>query len=145
MKKTVKSAEALVKLMYKLNDAGEFPTIAFADAQGIVGVAYGIDQGDTMGVAYLTDPGEDRGRGGPHDEPGDESYIGYFEGDILLDLQGPIRVLYVSPKAAERIGRPKTSGSHSCESCEACLHNGAKCCGCYDGACCQESSDSGSA
>lgn len=27
---------------------------------------------------------------------------------------------------------------HSCESCEDCLHDGFKCCGCYDGACCQE-------
>lgn len=27
---------------------------------------------------------------------------------------------------------------HDCESCEACLHDGQKCCGCYDGVCCQE-------
>lgn len=27
--------------------------------------------------------------------------------------------------------------AHDCESCVGCIHNGRKCCGCYDGACCQ--------
>ena len=27
---------------------------------------------------------------------------------------------------------------HDCESCAACVHNGQKCCGCYDGVCCQQ-------
>ena len=35
--------------------------------------------------------------------------------------------------------QPYRSRRHSCESCEDCLHNGAKCCGCYDGVCCRES------
>lgn len=26
---------------------------------------------------------------------------------------------------------------HNCTTCEACIHDGRKCCGCYDGACCQ--------
>jgi len=27
--------------------------------------------------------------------------------------------------------------AHDCSTCTACLHDGHKCCGCYDGACCQ--------
>lgn len=27
---------------------------------------------------------------------------------------------------------------HDCAKCEDCLHDGHKCCGCYDGACCKE-------
>ena len=27
---------------------------------------------------------------------------------------------------------------HDCEVCPDCLHDGNKCCGCYDGVCCQE-------
>lgn len=27
--------------------------------------------------------------------------------------------------------------SHDCGSCRDCLHNGNRCCGCYDGACCR--------
>lgn len=27
---------------------------------------------------------------------------------------------------------------HDCETCTDCLHDGARCCGCYDGMCCQE-------
>ena len=30
-----------------------------------------------------------------------------------------------------------TDPTHDCESCKACLHDGNKCCGCYDGACCK--------
>lgn len=32
---------------------------------------------------------------------------------------------------------PTPTDPHSCESCSDCLHDGAKCCGCYDGACCK--------
>lgn len=33
------------------------------------------------------------------------------------------------------------SGWHDCATCEDCLHDGHKCCGCYDGACCQRVAD----
>jgi hypothetical protein len=29
------------------------------------------------------------------------------------------------------------SAAHDCGSCPDCLHDGHKCCGCYDGACCK--------
>lgn len=31
------------------------------------------------------------------------------------------------------------SEPHDCETCQECIHDGNKCCGCYDGACCQRS------
>ena len=30
---------------------------------------------------------------------------------------------------------------HECDSCADCLHEGNRCCGCYDGACCQPKGD----
>jgi hypothetical protein len=27
--------------------------------------------------------------------------------------------------------------AHDCASCVECIHDGAKCCGCYDGVCCK--------
>jgi hypothetical protein len=27
--------------------------------------------------------------------------------------------------------------SHDCASCATCVHDGRRCCGCYDGVCCQ--------
>ena len=30
---------------------------------------------------------------------------------------------------------------HDCASCVKCIHDGHKCCGCYDGACCQAQSE----
>lgn len=42
-------------------------------------------------------------------------------------------------RCAHRSGEP-----HSCESCPTCgVHDGRhdKCCGCYDGVCCQEPAD----
>lgn len=27
---------------------------------------------------------------------------------------------------------------HVCSKCAECIHDGRKCCGCYDGVCCQE-------
>lgn len=32
---------------------------------------------------------------------------------------------------------PQADG-HDCTSCQDCIHNGGKCCGCYDGVCCKE-------
>lgn len=29
---------------------------------------------------------------------------------------------------------------HDCTTCADCIHNGTRCCGCYDGACCQHES-----
>lgn len=29
------------------------------------------------------------------------------------------------------------SGGHSCTTCADCIHDGNRCCGCYDGACCR--------
>lgn len=55
---------------------------------------------------------------------------------------------YVDPPAAQVFANhlwemshpPVVSppAEHVCDSCEACILNGNKCCGCYDGACCQE-------
>lgn len=33
--------------------------------------------------------------------------------------------------------REYSSGWHGCSQCDDCIHNGNKCCGCYDGACCK--------
>ena len=93
-RRTLDTPDQLIDLLEDLNERGIYPTIAFVDAQGITGVAYGIDEGDTTGHAFLTDPGEDRGRSGPHDEDDDQSYIGYFEQDPEAELTGPIDVLY---------------------------------------------------
>lgn len=30
---------------------------------------------------------------------------------------------------------------HDCASCVECIHDGHKCCGCYDGACCHQPSE----
>lgn len=43
-------------------------------------------------------------------------------------------VLGVSSDAEVRAAYRK----HDCEDCTACLHDGHKCCGCYDGVCCEE-------
>ena len=29
------------------------------------------------------------------------------------------------------------AAAHNCATCEPCVHDGRRCCGCYDGACCQ--------
>ena len=39
--------------------------------------------------------------------------------------------------ARDALANEPTDLAHDCESCEACLHDGHKCCGCYDGACCK--------
>ena len=43
--------------------------------------------------------------------------------------------------ARDALANEPTDLAHDCESCEACLHDGHKCCGCYDGVCCQELTD----
>lgn len=35
--------------------------------------------------------------------------------------------------------RDTTPAEHDCAACPDCIHDGNKCCGCYDGACCQTS------
>jgi hypothetical protein len=30
------------------------------------------------------------------------------------------------------------SAAHDCAKCQDCLHDGHKCCGCYDGVCCRD-------
>jgi hypothetical protein len=89
---TVANADALEQLLHDLNEAGITPSVAFLDAQGIAGVAYGIDEGDTMGTAYLSDQGDDR-YVSVEGEPSAESYISDFERP-LDDLRGPIVVLH---------------------------------------------------
>jgi hypothetical protein len=32
---------------------------------------------------------------------------------------------------------PEPPSEHECETCPDCLHDGNRCCGCYDGACCK--------
>lgn len=91
---TVADAEALVDLLHDLNERGVAPSVAFIDVQGITGVAYGIDEGDDMGIAFLSDPGEDRMQHDLHSED-DASYIGLFERDVH-ELHGPITVLHES-------------------------------------------------
>lgn len=91
---TVADAEALIDLLHDLNERGVVPSVAFIDVQGITGVAYGIDQGDEMGIAFLSDPGEDRVQYDLHSED-DASYIGLFERDVH-ELHGPITVLHES-------------------------------------------------
>lgn len=85
---TVKNGEALVNLLHDMNDAGEVPEVAFVDGRGMAGVAYGVELGDEMGTAYLSNPIDDRSV----ERDGSESYVSDFEGD-LLDLHGPIVVL----------------------------------------------------
>lgn len=93
MMQTVADAEALIDLLHALNEQGIWPSVAFIDAGGVTGVAYGIDEGDEMGTAFFSDPGEDRSRA---NSPGDdESYITPFERPISA-LRGPIVVLHQS-------------------------------------------------
>lgn len=58
-----------------------------------------------------------------------------------LDVRCPCCTGYqaiLNATAAVIVSAPSTP-EHQCESCEDCLHDGAKCCGCYDGVCCRES------
>lgn len=82
---TVADAEALVDLLHGLNEQGADPSVAFLDAQGRTGVAYGIDGGDEMYTAYFSDPGDDRWR--------EEGGVQELERDIA-ELRGPIQVLH---------------------------------------------------
>ena len=41
--------------------------------------------------------------------------------------------------AAKADNQQPNDDDHLCESCPDCLHDGGKCCGCYDSACCRES------
>lgn len=36
-------------------------------------------------------------------------------------------------------GIDRANEGHDCATCPGCIHDGNKCCGCYDGACCQTS------
>ena len=92
MMRTLPNAEAVIELLHKLNERGIWPSVAFIDANGVTGVAYGIDEGDSMGTAFLSDPGDDRRRQDEHGEP-DASYITKFESPIS-GLVGPIDVLH---------------------------------------------------
>lgn len=85
MMQTIADAEALIELLHELNEQGVAPSVAFLDAQGRTGVAYGIDGGDEMYTAYYSDPGDDRWR--------EEGGIQEFERDIA-ELRGPITVLH---------------------------------------------------
>lgn len=50
----------------------------------------------------------------------------------------PFSVRYgIAHEVQRRFAQRSTDPTHDCESCEACLHDGHKCCGCYDGACCK--------
>jgi hypothetical protein len=88
---TVRDPEALVTLLHDLNERGVWPSVAFMDAGGVTGVAYGIDRGDEMDTACFIEPGEDRTH---ENSTGDDlSYIDPFERN-LDQLRGPIVVLY---------------------------------------------------
>jgi hypothetical protein len=93
---TFESVDALTALLDQMNAAGlPEASVAFVDAQGVTGVAYLIEVGgDDVQAVFLQDPGPSRGRGGPHDDPGDESYIGYFEQDPDAELTAPIMAIY---------------------------------------------------
>lgn len=43
---------------------------------------------------------------------------------------------FETPEGAAAIER--AADGHVCMECQDCIHNGAKCCGCYDNACCHE-------
>lgn len=92
--KTVKSVDKLERLLHKMNNRGDYPTVAVLDARGTVALVYGIDMGDTMGFAALLDPGEERERG--EDNFAEGSYITDFESDHA-DLVPPFTVLYRTP------------------------------------------------
>lgn len=42
-------------------------------------------------------------------------------------------------------GNPDTGAAqaHECSTCQDCIHDGKRCCGCYDGACCVPQGDGG--
>ena len=57
--------------------------------------------------------------------------------DSLQAMKDAYEAIATKHKAPER----ESTGRHSCDFCRDCIHNGHKCCGCFDGVCCQESTD----
>lgn len=54
----------------------------------------------------------------------------------IRDRRGRDFGLYDGYMDALRVIR--ASRTHDCASCDDCVHDGHKCCGCYDGACCRD-------